>query len=35
MLPRQQFGSTEHESTRTIFGAAALGRATDEEAAIT
>ena len=33
MIPRQQFGRTGHESTRTIFGAAALGRATDEEAA--
>ncbi len=33
MIPRQQFGSTGQESTRTIFGAAALGRATDEEAA--
>lgn len=33
MIPRQQFGSTGHQSTRTIFGAAALGRATDEEAA--
>ena len=33
MIPRQQFGSTGQESTRTIFGAAALGRSTDEEAA--
>ena len=33
MIERQLFGSTGHESTRTIFGAAALGRATDEEAA--
>ena len=33
MIPKQDFGSTGHESTRTIFGAAALGRATDEEAA--
>lgn len=33
MIPKQPFGSTGHESTRTIFGAAALGRATDEEAA--
>ena len=33
MIERQPFGSTGHESTRTIFGAAALGRATDEEAA--
>jgi aryl-alcohol dehydrogenase-like predicted oxidoreductase len=34
MIPRQPFGKTGHESTRTIFGAAALARvATDEEAA--
>ncbi len=33
MIPRQPFGSTGHESTRTIFGAAALGRAQDEDAA--
>ena len=33
MIPKQPFGNTGHESTRTIFGAAALGRATDEEAA--
>ncbi|MCH7699125.1 MAG: aldo/keto reductase [Chloroflexi bacterium] len=33
MIARQPFGNTGHESTRTIFGAAALGRATDEEAA--
>ena len=33
MIERQPFGPTDHESTRTIFGAAALGRATDEEAA--
>ena len=33
MIPKQPFGSTGHESTRTIFGAAALGRASDEEAA--
>lgn len=33
MIPKQPFGSTGHESTRTIFGAAALGRADDEEAA--
>ncbi len=33
MIARQLFGNTGHESTRTIFGAAALGRATDEEAA--
>ena len=33
MIIRTQFGRTGHESTRTIFGAAALGRATDDEAA--
>ncbi len=33
MIARSPFGRTGHESTRTIFGAAALGRATDEEAA--
>lgn len=34
MIAKQQFGRTGHESTRTIFGAAALwGMATDEEAA--
>ena len=33
MIARSQFGRTGHESTRTIFGAAALGRATDDEAA--
>ena len=33
MIPQQEFGRTGHRSTRTIFGAAALGRATDEEAA--
>lgn len=34
MIPRQPFGKTGHESTRTIFGAAALARvATDGEAA--
>ena len=33
MIARLAFGRTGHESTRTIFGAAALGRATDEEAA--
>ncbi len=33
MIARSQFGRTGHESMRTIFGAAALGRATDEEAA--
>jgi hypothetical protein len=30
MLPRQPFGHTGHHSTRTIFGAAALSRATQE-----
>ena len=33
MIPRQPFGNTGQESARTIFGAAALGRATDDEAA--
>jgi aryl-alcohol dehydrogenase-like predicted oxidoreductase len=33
MIPRLQFGSTGHESTRTIFGAAALGRMADAEEA--
>ncbi|MCH8850134.1 MAG: aldo/keto reductase [Chloroflexi bacterium] len=33
MITRQSFGRTGQESTRTIFGAAALGRADDEEAA--
>jgi aryl-alcohol dehydrogenase-like predicted oxidoreductase len=33
MIPTQPFGSTEHNSTRTIFGAAALGRMQDDEAA--
>ena len=32
MLPRQPFGHTGHQSTRTIFGAAALSRVTQEEA---
>lgn len=32
MLARQPFGHTGHQSTRTIFGAAALSRATQEEA---
>jgi aryl-alcohol dehydrogenase-like predicted oxidoreductase len=32
MLPRQPFGHTGHESTRTIFGAAALSRVSQEEA---
>ena len=30
MIPRQAFGRTGHESTRTIFGAAALGEVTQE-----
>jgi aryl-alcohol dehydrogenase-like predicted oxidoreductase len=33
MIPTLQFGSTGHESTRTIFGAAALWGATESEAA--
>ncbi len=33
MITKQPFGKTGHDSTRTIFGAAALGRFTDEEAA--
>ena len=33
MIARSQFGRTGHESTRAIFGAAARGRATDDEAA--
>jgi aryl-alcohol dehydrogenase-like predicted oxidoreductase len=33
MIPRQPFGRTGQQSTRTIFGAAALGGATDEDAA--
>jgi aryl-alcohol dehydrogenase-like predicted oxidoreductase len=32
MIPKQAFGRTGHESTRTIFGAAALSRVTQEEA---
>ena len=32
MIPRAPFGSTGHESSRTIFGAAALGRVTKAEA---
>ncbi len=32
MIASQPFGNTGHESTRTIFGAAALFRATQEEA---
>jgi aryl-alcohol dehydrogenase-like predicted oxidoreductase len=32
MIAKEPFGRTEHRSTRTIFGAAALARATQEEA---
>ena len=32
MIPKQQFGRTGHESTRTVFGAAAFSRVTQEEA---
>ena len=32
MIPRAPFGRTGHESPRTLFGAAALSRATQEEA---
>ncbi len=32
MIQKQVFGRTGHESTRTIFGAAALGNVTQEEA---
>ena len=32
MVPRLVFGRTGHESTRTIFGAAALGRVSQEDA---
>jgi predicted aldo/keto reductase-like oxidoreductase len=32
MIPTQQFGRTEHTSTRTLFGAAALGSVTQAEA---
>jgi aryl-alcohol dehydrogenase-like predicted oxidoreductase len=32
VIPSAPFGSTGHESRRTIFGAAALGKATDAEA---
>ena len=32
MIPKQIFGRTGHESTRTLFGAAALGRVTPEDA---
>lgn len=33
MIPTAPFGSTGHESRRTIFGAAALGKVTDAQAA--
>ncbi|ETW94603.1 aldo/keto reductase [Candidatus Entotheonella palauensis] len=32
MIPKQSFGQTGHQSTRTIFGAAALSRANQDEA---
>ena len=32
MIEKQPFGRTGHLSTRTLFGAAALGRVTQEEA---
>jgi predicted aldo/keto reductase-like oxidoreductase len=32
MLPKMQFGRTGHKSTRTLFGAAALGGVTQKEA---
>src|SRR5438105_15864886 len=32
MIPRAPFGSTGHESRRTLFGAAALGRVSEVEA---
>jgi aryl-alcohol dehydrogenase-like predicted oxidoreductase len=32
MIPRAPFGSTGHESRRTLFGAAALGRVTEAQA---
>jgi aryl-alcohol dehydrogenase-like predicted oxidoreductase len=32
MIPQQPFGRTGHQSTRTIFGAAALSRANQDEA---
>ena len=32
MIPKKNFGRTGHESTRTLFGAAALGRVTQAEA---
>ena len=35
MIPTASFGSTGHESTRVIFGAAALGGMSEERAATT
>ena len=32
MIQKMQFGRTGHQSTRTIFGAAALGRMSQEKA---
>ena len=32
MIPKAPFGKTGHQSSRTLFGAAALGRVTDAEA---
>lgn len=32
MIEKQPFGRTGHKSTRTIFGAAALARVTQDEA---
>jgi hypothetical protein len=32
VIPERTFGSTGHESPRTIFGAAALRKVTDAEA---
>ena len=32
MIPRARFGRTDHVSTRTIFGAAALSNATEADA---
>src|SRR5437870_12173840 len=32
VIPREPFGRTGHQSRRTLFGAAALGKVTDAEA---
>ncbi len=32
MIPTMPFGRTGHDSTRTIFGAAALGRVSQDDA---